>query len=208
MANNYFRTSLELNRLTDEEAKWLGEEYARLNDESDESEPEEGMSWHYDDHGYTEWTLVLHGQNDGQGMYRERIKSAHIYAETTFDMAQLCEYLRRFLEKFRPRNDIFFTYAGTCDKMRPDEFYGGTVRVTKNGFDNCHGDCLKNPALRLLKQENIEGRLRLADAINCYECGRPMNVMMYHVNPLLCACGARYNVHKWFSLERLGPADE
>ena len=60
----------------------------------------------------------------------------HVYAQFNGDIEYTTQVLQAYLNHFNLSDVIDFTYASTCSKMRPNEFGGGAVIVSKDEIDN------------------------------------------------------------------------
>ena len=50
------------------------------------------------------------------------------------NIVNVCEFIRAFLKKFRPDEQIVFSWAEYCDKKRPGHFTGGAGRIDASGY--------------------------------------------------------------------------
>jgi len=123
MANNYTQFSEVLEELTEEEMAWL---QATLEDQDDEERyrflqgnPEvdfdnmgDCLGFDYE-LGKQEKRLYITGEEDGEPLH-------------------VATLVQQFLQKFRPTDCWWMTWAATCSKMRVGEFSGGAIFVTAN----------------------------------------------------------------------------
>lgn len=111
MADYYAQYSAEIDKLTDDEIKWLE---VRLKDIEDARADDDGLGEDDHDLGQVELqdrTLWFCGRESG-------------------DPRAIADFVQGFLKQFRPSDSFSLEYAFTCSKPRLDGFGGGTVFVT------------------------------------------------------------------------------
>lgn len=69
---------------------------------------------------------------DGGVTFDSNLPELHIFASEYGDLDIIAEVLRDYLATYRPAECLGFTWAMTCSKMRPNEFSGGGVFITKD----------------------------------------------------------------------------
>jgi hypothetical protein len=57
-----------------------------------------------------------------------------IYGEESCNVDALANMLRDYLKIFDPKRILYFTWASTCSKMRPDEFGGGAFVISDDSI--------------------------------------------------------------------------
>ncbi len=112
MADYYVQYSVEIDKLTDDEIKWLK---ARLNDVE-----EVGADDDVDDLGQVEL----------------RDRTLWFCAEESGDPRAIAKFVRDFLKRFRPNDSFSLEYAFTCSKPRLDGFGGGAIFVTAERIEH------------------------------------------------------------------------
>jgi hypothetical protein len=110
MSNNYRQFSVEIDKLNKKESAWL----KRAIKAAEKSGAERGDPTLCE----TEWDEW--GDNS----------SVAIFASEFGEIEPAVDLIHRFLKKFRPAQTIVFSWADTCDRMRPFEFGGGECLIT------------------------------------------------------------------------------
>lgn len=143
MANYYTLFSGVLPGLTSEEETWLRQqlEYIYvLKDGQEHSQdtlppgsPPGETIWE----GYRLWRQGEDCETPGVLQFDYRFAGRDeggryllFYADETGDPWDVALFVRRFLQRFRPRDSWWLCYAQTCSSPRPDAFGGGAIIVT------------------------------------------------------------------------------
>lgn len=136
MANNYQQFSILLDIKKLDVVKKMLDILERLEDDSDYDEDSAGGEDIVSD-GWISAMGDAVGENGGIGSLSiDNGESLWAYAEECGNLDALAEVLQVLLnhEAIAGNHDkgVLITWANTCSKMRPDEFSGGAMLVTKN----------------------------------------------------------------------------
>ena len=122
MADHYskFATALKCDPETaDEEFKWLKLQARRLADGK-----------------------AVFGYSGGSGWKTERhpidANTIFLTSDDSFDQEGLAVVLMNYLKKFNEETVLKVEWANTCSKSRPDEFGGGAMVISCDGFELFH----------------------------------------------------------------------
>ena len=116
MADYYTQYSAEIDKLTDDEVKWLE---ARLNDVEDARANDDGLGEDDHDIGQVELldrTLWFCGKESG-------------------DPRAIADFVQGFLKQFRPNDSFSMGHTFSCSRPRLDGFGGGAVFVTAESIE-------------------------------------------------------------------------
>lgn len=122
MANNYSLFSIRLNADPEraaEELKWLKDKTKRLED----GKAVFGYS------GHAGWAVDC---------YDTAPNTIYLSSEITFDPEGLGILLMNYLKEFHDEQVLKVEWAETCSKPKPDEFGGGAMVVSLDGFEFFH----------------------------------------------------------------------
>ena len=125
MANNYIMFSEMISELTATEMAWIAErldEHVQAQDESADGYEDDARVMDFD----------CAFEPDGFWVYSEEVGNVDC----------VCDFVQKFLAKFRPDKVWYLNYAWTCSKPRVGEFGGGKAKVTAKGWNACCGDCV------------------------------------------------------------------
>jgi len=107
MANNYIQFSKLIPIKNQEERDWLQKKFQ----EEDDNDEGPICDWEFLEDDF--W----------------------IYAEEYADFEALADTLQEFFKEFRDDGDsLIITWAEFCSKLRPDEFTGGGICITKDRY--------------------------------------------------------------------------
>ena len=125
---NFIQFSQVITQLTDEEVRWL----MRYIEHRHRGLDIEGNERDYDDDGvYPDFGFKIL-QSEEWGQY------AWFYAQENGNIAQVAETVQDFLKTTRPKSSFSMTWAEYADKLRPEQFDGGAVFVTKDDIKTFH----------------------------------------------------------------------
>ena len=121
MADYYTQYSAEIDKLTDDEIKWLE---VRLKDIEDARADDDGLGEDDNDLGQVELqdrTLWFCGRESG-------------------DPRAIAEFVQGFLKQFRPNGSFSMGHTFSCSRPRLDGFGGGAVFVTAESIEHVNSD--------------------------------------------------------------------
>lgn len=148
MANNYSRFSAEVQDLKQEEYEWL---VKILTVDPEDLEKDELAAFLEEvgiDSDDLEWgwpPFDYQFENDGHSLW--------YYAEECFNVDAVGAFLHSLMSRFEREGRIVLTWADTCSKMRIDEFGGGILVATKDGWDSLHTCGLADNVEALIKNK-------------------------------------------------------
>jgi hypothetical protein len=146
MANNYQLFSVSVaSYLTDDQKAWLHhnlKDYEDMDDVPDD-DAEESDDWHT----VRPW-IEAGGDRCSWPDFSFEYHRGHeliFYTDESGSIDSAAEFIKAFLNKFRPDEYVILEYANTCSSPRVGEFCGGAVLIT--------GDMIKNfdPSAKALK---------------------------------------------------------
>ncbi len=117
MADYYTQYSAEIDKLTDDEIKWLE---VRLKDIEDARADDDGLGEDDNDLGQVELqdrTLWFCGRESG-------------------DPWAIAEFVQGFLKQFRPNGSFSMEHTYSCSRPRLDGFGGGAIFVTAERLEH------------------------------------------------------------------------
>ena len=155
MANNYLQFSTMIETSGTEELAWAEEHLIHVS-ELYEKVSAANM---YDGWGVAKNELERLGYDLDQDYlgfnYKVGRNGIQIYAEEYGEPSQVATFMLLYLRKFRPNGSLSFTWALTCDKMRPDEFSGGGAFITAKGIQNFESSDLIHQAYTAWLKETV-----------------------------------------------------
>jgi len=124
MANNYTLMSMELTDVAASGVEFLQQQLSVL------EYRDECPGWEYSIRPYKDM---------GDGVRAYNVPDADkfnvvIFSEESCNVDALAEVLRAYLKIFDPDHILYFTWASTCSKMRPDEFGGGAFVISDDSI--------------------------------------------------------------------------
>jgi hypothetical protein len=127
MANSYYQFAQVLDALTPTEEAWLRESLVSFADDIDADVDHFAMErlarpWLDEDGGHIPFEYKFGREDDKTTLL--------FYSEESGDLESVTRLVRAFLRTFRPMDTWSATWSVTCDKSRPDHFYGGAVVVS------------------------------------------------------------------------------
>lgn len=126
MADNFLQFSTEISNLNKEERAWCEAHLSLFGDEP----PQEK------DEGYEEFTRLagiyeLEDETDTLGFdWKFEDDGLWIVAELNGNPDHVAHFMQMFLQKFRPKDALCFSWATTCSRPLLDEFGGGAAFIT------------------------------------------------------------------------------
>jgi len=117
MANSYLQLSTIIEDITPDEKTWVDNNIEKFDRESFHSK-EDG---NFDEDDYTstfQWEL----EDNGTSLW--------IYGEEYANPEFVADFMHAFLKENRPEDCLYFSWAETCSKLRPDNFHGGGYFIT------------------------------------------------------------------------------
>lgn len=133
MANYYTLFSEMIGDLTDDERAWIKDRI------EEHGQAQDGAACGYeDDDRVMDFDYDFEPEGD--------VEESHfwVYSEECGNIDCVCDFVQKFLAKFRPDQTWTMSYAFSCSKPRLDAFGGGKAKVTAQGWHACDGGCIKD----------------------------------------------------------------
>ena len=124
MANNYTLMSMQIMEVTAAGLEFLQQQLSLFEDR------DENPGWQYNIRPYKSEPEGVIAYNHAEA----DMFSVIIYSEESCNVDALAEMLRSYLKIFDPDHILYFTWASTCSKMRPDEFGGGAFVISDDSI--------------------------------------------------------------------------
>jgi hypothetical protein len=133
MSQNYTQFSFGI-ETTPEQAEWLAAVHALCTglEEAIDGEPPRPPSEPRFATAYTLIEQCIAGDLTASVSIEADGTSVWLHADECGDVEYTADLLAAMLESFNSDAILSFTWANTCSRMRPDEFDGGAVVITKD----------------------------------------------------------------------------